>query len=94
MVEEAPVADLVGGLIEKGALGLLTLIIVGLGFAVMHLWKANRELQGRMDGLQEKRVDEARELTTRMMAYVQHFEQFTLKIDNALDTIMERNRRR
>ena len=55
--------------------------------------KEKRLMGGRLDELQERRVEEARTVTEKVMAYIQHIDQFVAKLEVTIDILMSAARR-
>lgn len=49
-------------------------------------------LTNRIDELQEQRVDEAREVTIKMMTYISNVDRFVTKLETAIDVLIQAGR--
>jgi Skp family chaperone for outer membrane proteins len=52
-----------------------------------------RVMGTRIDDLQERRVDETRSITEKVMAYIQHIDTFVAKLEVTIDVLMNAARR-
>lgn len=88
-------------LLEKGGVVavLLGLIVVGFGWAFRTVWNDNRALRvevkalqedyaERLNGLQERRVNEARQVTEQVVKHTANVDRAVDKLESALDTLI------
>ncbi len=87
--------EFLGTALEKGGLvGLaFALIFVMFGLTVRTLWNDNQDLHAKMGAIQEKRVEETKEVAETVLQNALELERAVDRLSAALDTIMRLRKR-